>query len=150
MMSLNLSNFDALLQFIEILDTDLSKIWLSDKDQNSLMHFKIDCGASLICIERFCNHLCSFHLTMAIKQDWKALLKKNYPSYKVEVEAFLDSLAIATSNEISASKVYDAIKDISEVNSNLKSLYREALFGRDKDMKSCIKNRMTNFCRNLK
>ena len=139
-----------LLQFIEILNTDLSKIWLSDKDQNSLMHFKIDCGAILICIKRFCNHLCSFHLTMAVQQDWKALLKKNYPSYKVEVEAFLDSLAIATSNEISASKVYDAIKDIPEVNSNLKSLYREALFGRDKDMKSRIKNRMMNFCRNLK
>ena len=87
---------------------------------------------------------------MGTPVDWTKLREARYPSYKVEVEAFLDTLAIATSNEISASKVYDAIKDIPEVNSNLKSLYREALFGRDEDMKSRIKNRMTNFWRNLK
>ena len=87
---------------------------------------------------------------MASQQDWKGLLKKNYPSYKVEVEAFLDSVDIATSNEISASKVYDAIKDVPEVNANLKSLYREALFGFDKEVRARIKNRMSNFRRNLK
>ena len=66
---------------------------------------------------------------MASDEYWKVLLKKNYPSYKVEVDAFLNSLEIATSNEISASKVYQAIKHLPEVNDDLKSLYREALFG---------------------
>ena len=87
---------------------------------------------------------------MASDKDWKVVLKAKFPSYKVEVEAFLSSLEIATSSDISAAKCYDAIRDLPDVNENLKSLYKEALFGKDKDVKARIKNRMSNFRRNLK
>ena len=82
--------------------------------------------------------------------DWKLLLKGKYPSYKIEVETFLDNLEIGTSSEIFARKIYDVIKDLPEINENLQKLYKEALFGTNKEVKSRIKNRMSNFQRNTK
>ena len=35
------------------------------------------------------------HSVMESPNDWDALLEKKYPSYKVEVEAFLESLDVA-------------------------------------------------------
>ena len=87
---------------------------------------------------------------MASNDDWKSILREKFPSYKIEVEAFLDSLEVATSSEISASKVYEAIRNKSEVNATLKSIYHEALYGTNKLAKARIKNRMGNFKRNLK
>ena len=87
---------------------------------------------------------------MACQVDWKALLKGKYPSYKLEVEAYLESLEIATSSEVSAGKCYEAICDAPNVSENLKILYKEALFGSNKDVRARIKNRMSNFHRNLK
>ena len=82
--------------------------------------------------------------------DWQQLLKGKYPSYKIEVETYLENLEVATSSEISARKIYDAIKDLPEINENLKKIYKEALFGSDKEVKSHIKNRMSNFKRSTK
>ena len=87
---------------------------------------------------------------MACGEDWKLLLKGKYPSYKIEVETYLDSLEIATSSLISASKIYEVIHHLPEVNENLKKLYKEALFGHDPDVKARIRSRMSNFQRNLK
>ena len=87
---------------------------------------------------------------MALKEDWKLLLKAKYSSYKVEVQTYLDTLEIVTSSMISASKIYDAIKDVSDINENLKKLYKEALFGNDTEVRARIKNRITNFQRNMK
>ena len=78
------------------------------------------------------------------------LLKGKYPSYKIEIDTYLDSLDIATSSDISAAKIYDAIRDLAEVNKNLKKLYREALFGSNKDVKARIKSRISNFRRNFR
>ena len=82
--------------------------------------------------------------------DWEALLKPKYNSFKVEVEAYLDSIEIATSTEISMANIYKAIKDDPKVNPDLKLLYKEALFGKNKDVKARIKNRIANFRRGLK
>ena len=87
---------------------------------------------------------------MASNIDWDALLDKKYPSYKVEVLAYLDSLDVTFSTEISAQHIYHAIRNDNQVNENLKFLYREALHGKNKDVKSCIKNRVSNFRRNLR
>ena len=87
---------------------------------------------------------------MASNIDWDALFDKKYPSYKVEVQAYLDSLDVASSTEISAIHIYHAICNDQQVNENLKLLYREALHGTNKDVKSHIKNRVSNFCRSLR
>ena len=80
--------------------------------------------------------------------DWEKLLKAKYPSYKVEVDVYLDSLEITTSTEISVSKIYESIKNDNDVPINLKLLYREALLGNNKDVKARIKNWVANFHRN--
>ena len=82
--------------------------------------------------------------------DWEELLKAKYASFKVEVEAYLDSLDIATSTEISMAKIYEVISVDDQVNPNLKKLYKEALFRKNKDVKARIKNRIANFRRSLK
>ena len=87
---------------------------------------------------------------MASQVDWATLLKGKYPSCKLEVNAYLDTLDIATSNLVSAGKCYEAICDDPNVNENLKILYKEALFGSNKEVCACIKSRMSNFRRNLR
>ena len=87
---------------------------------------------------------------MASEQDWETILKGKYVSYNAEIDAYLDSLEIATSTEISVSKIYYAIRDNQEIHPNLISLYREALFGTNKEVKSRIQNRISNFRRNYK
>ena len=84
------------------------------------------------------------------KPDWEQLLKAKYSSYKVEVQAYLDSLDIATSSDISIAYIYEAIRNDGKVNGNLKLLYKEALYGTNKDVNSRIRNRIANFRRSLK
>ena len=79
------------------------------------------------------------HSVMASSIDWSALLEKKYSSYKVEVKAFLDSLDITNSIEISTQIIYDAIKFDSTVNENLKCLYWEAISGTNKEVKNRIR-----------
>ena len=86
---------------------------------------------------------------MAAPTDWKKLCDARYPSYKVEVSAFLDSLEISSSTEISMQKIYYAIRDDNNVCSDLKLLYKEAIFGNEKLVKARIKNRIGNFRRGL-
>ena len=87
---------------------------------------------------------------MACYVDWDSLLEKKYPSYKVEVQAYLDSLDVASSTQISTLYIYQAICNDPQVNENLKLLYREALQGTNKEVKLRIKNRVANFRRNLR
>ena len=82
---------------------------------------------------------------MATNIDWSDLLDKKYPSYKVEVNAYLDSLEIATSNDVSIDKIYQAIHYDEDVNENLRLLYHECIYGTDKNVKSRIRNRVANF-----
>ena len=81
---------------------------------------------------------------------WEKVLKGKYVSYNVEIEAYLDSLEIATSTEISMQKIYFVIRNDPSVHENLKALYREALFGTNKEVKARIKNRISNFRRNYR
>ena len=90
-----------------------------------------------------------FEMASHQEPDWDALLKAKYSSFKVEVQAYLDSLDISTSTKISIEKIYHAIRNDEKVNSNLKLLYREACFGSNKDVKTRIKNRISNFRRSL-
>ena len=91
-----------------------------------------------------------FLLAMDSPVDWDVVLKGKYISFNVEIEAYLDSVDIATSTQISASKIYDAIKDDESVHPNLKLIYKEYLFGTNKEVRARIKNRITNFRRTLK
>ena len=86
---------------------------------------------------------------MASGTNWKKLLEGRYPSYKAEVEAFVESLSVSNSNEVSAQKVFEAIQFNDEIDDNLKLLYSEAIYGSDKEVKARIKNRMSNFKRGL-
>ena len=87
---------------------------------------------------------------MRSEMEWIDLLDKKYPSYKIEVEAFLESLDIANSVEVSAQFIYDKIKLDSNVSADLKALYQEALEGSNKEVKARIRNRVSNFKRGLK
>ena len=91
-----------------------------------------------------------FQFAMASKMDWSALLEARYPSYKVEVDAFLESLSVSNSNEITIAKVFEAIRYDDKIDDNLKLLYGEAVFGSDKQVKLRIKNRISNFRRGLR
>ena len=84
------------------------------------------------------------------KPDWDKILRAKYNSYKVEVQAYLYSLDIATSSDISIVYIYEAIRNDQKVHENLKLLYKEALYGSNKDVKSRIRNRIANFRRSLK
>ena len=87
---------------------------------------------------------------MASSINWKQIIRARYPSYTVEVNAFLESLEVSSSSEISIEKVYEAIKDDPQINSNLVLLYKEAAFGTNKDVKAHMKSGMSNFKRALK
>ena len=87
---------------------------------------------------------------MASVLDWESLLEKKYPSYKVEVNAFLDSLDISNSVDLSIEYIYDCIKDDAQVNPNLLALYYEAINGSEKEVKARMRNRISNFKRALK
>ena len=87
---------------------------------------------------------------MASQVDWSQILDGRYPSYKVEVLAFLDSLDISSSTDISIEYIYDQIKTDGNVCDNLKLLYHEAVYGQNKAVKNRMKNRVSNFRRALK
>ena len=87
---------------------------------------------------------------MASNVDWSKLLVKKYNSFNVEVEAFLDSLDVSNSTDVSMGFIYDKIRNDKNVSPDLKLLYREAVYGSEKAVKLRIKNRLTNFKRNLK
>ena len=98
------------------------------------------------------NDLIEFQLIwviMASSVDWSKLLEARYPSYRVEVEAFLDSLEVSNSNDIIIGKVFEAIRYHNDVDDNLKLLYGEAVYGSDEQVKLHIKSRMSNFRRAL-
>ena len=86
---------------------------------------------------------------MAEGIDWNALLDVRYHSFTVEVEAYLESLNVSSSSEVSIDKIYQAIRDDPEVDPNLKLLYKEAVYGTNKQVKKRMKSRMSNFRRNL-
>ena len=87
---------------------------------------------------------------MAQQVDWADLLKKIYPSFTVEVEAFLDTAHISKSADVSIENVYEAIRNDDEVSANLKLLYHESIYGTNKEVKARIRNRIANFRRTLK
>ena len=87
---------------------------------------------------------------MASYVNWTEIQDQRYPSYKVEVNAFLESLEVSSSPEISIEKVYHTIKDDPDINGNLVALYHEAAFRSNKDVKLHMKNCMSNFKRALR
>ena len=87
---------------------------------------------------------------MASKVDWSDLLDKKYNSYKVEVSAYLDSLDVSNSSDISMQFIYDRIRHAPKVHENLKLLYKEVIYGSEKAVKMRIRNRLANFKRSLK
>ena len=88
---------------------------------------------------------------MAQQLDWPTLLKERFPIFKVEEEAYVDSLEIATSTEVYIERIYLAILSDVNVPANLKALYREASRGGgDKDVVKRIKNRIGNIRRHCR
>ena len=81
---------------------------------------------------------------MSSSVNWETLLDKKYPSYKIEVNAYLDSLDVSNSIGILAQFIYDVIKDDNSVNKDLKLLYKKALFCTNKEVKLRIKNMVSN------
>ena len=81
---------------------------------------------------------------MATEVNWSNLLDHKYASYKVEVNAFLDSLDISNSTNVSMAYIYDQIRNALKVDENLKLLYHEAVHGSEKSVKLRIKKRLTN------
>ena len=87
---------------------------------------------------------------MAKKINWSELLDKKYPSYTVEVNAFLDTADVSRSTDVSIQNIYQAIRNDDKVDSNLKLLYHETIYGSNKDTKLRIRNRVSNFHRTLR
>ena len=87
---------------------------------------------------------------MAGQINWYALLKERFPIFKVEEDAYIASLHIATSAEIYMEQIYEAIKNDVHVPDSLKALYREASRGGDQHVVRRIKNRIGNIRRNCR
>ena len=87
---------------------------------------------------------------MASATNWSEILDEHFPSYKVEVNAFLDTLHISSSTDVSIQKIYNAIHADPHVPEKLKKLYHECIFGTDKAVKLRIRNRIGNFKRGLR
>ena len=87
---------------------------------------------------------------MASQTNWSQILEERFPSYKVEVSAFLETLHISKSTDVSIEKIYQVIKDEQDVPEHLKMLYHECIFGTDKSVKTRIRNRVGNFKRGLR
>ena len=87
---------------------------------------------------------------MAGQVNWEDLLRERFPTYKVEEDAFIDSLEVANSTEVYIERIYEAIKNDSSVHINLKMLYHEACAGGNKDVVKRIKNRISNIRRNCR
>ena len=87
---------------------------------------------------------------MASQVIWVELLDGQYPSYKIEVTAFLDSLDISSSTDVAMDYIYQQIQNDINVSDNLKLLYRETVFGSNPRVKARIKNRVSHFHRALK
>ena len=79
---------------------------------------------------------------MASPTDWKQLLIPRYPSYKTEVEAFLDGLDVSNSNDILVQIIFESIEFNDSIPDNLKLLYAEAANGTDKEVKARMKSRV--------
>ena len=87
---------------------------------------------------------------MASNIDWDVIMRDRFTTFKLEENTFVESLKICNSNEVAAERIYDAIKDDSDIPENLKLMYREAVFGENEAVKRRIKNRITNMRRNHK
>ena len=90
------------------------------------------------------------HSDMAGQPNWGELLEKRFPSYKAEVTAFLDTLHISKSTDVSIEKIYEVIKDNCDIPDDLKALYNECINGTDKAVKLCMKSRVGNFKHGLR
>ena len=92
------------------------------------------------------NSLSSFVITvMASQVNWSKILDQRFPSYKLEVTVFLDTLHISKSTDVSIEKIYNVIKDDSNIPDDLKMLYKECIHGSDKNVKLRIHNCVGNF-----
>ena len=87
---------------------------------------------------------------MASNLNWELILKDRHPTFKVEEQAFIESLKIANSNEVAAEKIYQGIKDDEDIPENLKLIYRKAVYGTHEKVKSRIHNRIGNIRCHLK
>ena len=87
---------------------------------------------------------------MAGQMNWSQILRERYPTFKVEEDAFLESLDIAASMEVYIEKIYEAVKDDNHVPPNLKALYHEAMINGNKDVVKRIRGRISNIRRNCK
>ena len=82
--------------------------------------------------------------------DWAAILEKKYPSYMLEVETFLDTIHISRSNDVSMIKIYEVILHDPNIDEVLKMMYEETIYGKNKDVKLRMRNRVANFRCSLK
>ena len=87
---------------------------------------------------------------MANQVNFNELLEKKYASFTVEINAFLDSCDVSSSNDIAADIIYQAIRNVPKIDDDLKALYREAVYGTNKEVKKRIRNRITNFRRTMR
>ena len=87
---------------------------------------------------------------MASRFDWDEILRDRFAMFKLEEEGFLESLKVCNSTEVSAEKIYLTIKDCPEIPTNLKMMYREAVYGCNEKVRLRIKNWIGNIRRNLR
>ena len=87
---------------------------------------------------------------MADNVNWEKILRDRYSTFKAEEKAYVDSLEICNSTDISIEKIYETIKNNEDIPTNLKLMYRKAIFGQDKTVKTRIKNRIGNIRHNVR
>ena len=69
--------------------------------------------------------------------DWKAILKQKFKLYDVEKSIYIASHDKSNNPEVYAKLICDSLRD-GDVPGNLRKLYREAVYGNNKDVKARI------------
>ena len=119
---------------------------------NRKIHFNWSCDIEQLFKRQ--NRLSSSFIcipsAMAHQLNFEQLLEKKYPSFTVEVNAFLDSCSVSCSSDVAMNIIYQRIRRDDKVDGDLKALYHEAIFGNDRNVRSRIRNRITHFRRTLR
>ena len=68
---------------------------------------------------------------------WKEILKQKFKAYDVEKSIYIASRNKSNNPEVYAKMICDSLRD-GDVPDNLRKMYREAVYGDDKDVKARI------------
>ena len=79
---------------------------------------------------------------MEAPRDSSPKRKEKCPLLEIEEHMFLDNILTSNGADTIAKRIYEVIKDADGISDNLKTLYREGLYGKNASIKRRLRNRI--------